>query len=95
MVRKLVRMKDGAGENDIVIPATATETGGAAAFLDRLLQEGLRDEAEQWVLPPLRSADEPEATAYGPIRLGPALLVYLDRLNREAFLRAWSDAMVQ
>ncbi len=78
-----------------LIPATATQTEGAALFLDRLLQEGLRDTPETWVLPPLGAADQPEARAYGPIRLGPALLVYLDQLNREAFLRAWSDAMVQ
>ncbi|WP_108814642.1 extracellular solute-binding protein [Loktanella sp. Alg231-35] len=78
-----------------LIPATATEIEGAALFLDRLLEEGMRDTPETWVLPPLGAADEPEARAYGPIRLGPALLVYLDRLNREAFLRAWSDALVQ
>lgn len=78
-----------------LIPATATEIEGAALFMDRLLEEGLRDTPETWVLPPLWAADQPEARAYGPIRLGPALLVYLDRLNRDAFLRAWSDAMVQ
>lgn len=78
-----------------LIPATANEIEGASLFLDRLLQEGLRDNPDTWVLPPLGAADQPEARAYGPIRLGPALLVYLDRLNREAFLRAWSDALVQ
>jgi iron(III) transport system substrate-binding protein len=78
-----------------LIPATATETESAALFLDALLQEGLRDVPSIWALPPLGAADTPEARAYGPIRLGPALLVYLDKLNRDAFLRAWSDAMVQ
>lgn len=78
-----------------LIPATATETQGAALFLDALLQEGLRDVPTVWALPPLGAADTPEARAYGPIRLGPALLVYLDKLNRDAFLRAWSDAVVQ
>lgn len=78
-----------------LIPETATQTEGAALFLDRLLQEGLRSKPSDWVLPPLGATVQPEARAYGPIRLGPALLVYLDRLNRDAFLRAWSDAMVQ
>jgi iron(III) transport system substrate-binding protein len=78
-----------------LIPATATNQEGAALFLDRLLQEGMRDTPASWVLPPLGAADKPEARAFGPIRLGPALLVYLDKLNRGAFLRAWSDAMVQ
>ena len=78
-----------------LIPATATETQDAALFLDRLLQEGMRETSSIWALPPLGAAETPEARAYGPIRLGPALLVYLDNLNRAAFLRAWSDAMVQ
>ena len=78
-----------------LIPATATETAGAALFLDRLLQEGMQETSGVWALPPLAAAETPEARAYGPIRLGPALLVYLDKLNRDAFLRAWSDAVVQ
>lgn len=78
-----------------LIPATANDEASAALFLDRLLQEGMRNTPETWVLPPLGAADQPEARAYGPIRLGPALLVYLDKLNRGAFLRAWSDAMLQ
>ncbi len=79
-----------------LIPQTATEIDGAAAFLDRLLQEGLReDPSTGWVLPPLGAVAGAEANAFGPIRLGPALLVYLDRMNRDAFLREWRDAMVQ
>lgn len=78
-----------------LIPTTATETQAAGLFLDRLLQEGMREASSLWALPPLGAAETPEARAYGPIRLGPALLVYLDKLNRDAFLRAWSDAMVQ
>ncbi|PJI91763.1 iron(III) transport system substrate-binding protein [Yoonia maricola] len=78
-----------------LIPATATEVEAAGLFLDRLLQEGMRETSSVWALPPLRAADTPEARAYGPIRLGPGLLVYLDKLNRDAFLGAWSDAIVQ
>ncbi|MCB1509155.1 MAG: ABC transporter substrate-binding protein [Hyphomicrobiaceae bacterium] len=79
----------------VLIPAQAREVAAAEIFVDALLREGLRDSPGSWGLPPLREADEPEATAYGPIRLGPALLVYLDRLNREAFIAEWADAMVQ
>lgn len=78
-----------------LIPATAKQTQEATLLLDALLREGLRENPTVWALPPLGAADTPEARAYGPIRLGPALLVYLDKLNRDAFLRAWSDAMVQ
>lgn len=79
----------------VLIPATATQTASAGLFVDRLLQEGMREQSSIWVLPPLGAAETPEARAYGPIRLGPALLVYLDKLNRNAFLREWSDAMLQ
>lgn len=78
-----------------LIPATATQPASAGLFIDHLLQEGMREQSRVWALPPLGAAQTPEARAYGPIRLGPALLVYLDKLNRNAFLGAWSDAMLQ
>ncbi len=79
----------------VLIPAQATERDGAALFLDALLREGVRAEPDTWVLPPLQARPGTDAVSFGPIRLGPALLVYLDRLNRDAFLSEWTDAMVQ
>ena len=52
---------------------------------------GLRADTGALALPPLLPAGESD---FGPIRLGPALMVYLDPLTREAFLSQWSDAMV-
>lgn len=78
------------------IPANAADPDGAGAVLDVLLDIGLRDAAEDPLpLPPVTAAEEPETTAFGPIRLGAGLLVYLDRLNRESFIGEWSDAMLQ
>jgi len=78
-----------------LIPVTATNVTGAGAFIDALVAQGLRDTAEDWVLPPLFAGDDEKLLSFGPIRLGPALMVYLDPLNRRAFLASWESAMVQ
>lgn len=78
-----------------LIPATATEVAAAGAMLDALLREGMGQSAALPVLPPLQTRGEADGSPFGPIRLGPALMVYLDRLNRESFLAAWGAAMEQ
>lgn len=78
-----------------LIPATATEVETAGAMLDALLREGMGEGSAAPVLPPLQTRGEDEGSPFGPIRLGPALMVYLDRLNRESFLAAWDAAMEQ
>ncbi len=78
-----------------LIPGAAENRDGAGAVLDALLAEGLRDDPDAWVLPPLRDASQAERQVFGPIRLGPALMVYLDPLNRRAFLESWENALEQ
>ncbi len=78
-----------------LIPASAQNTQDAGALLDALLREGMRDDANAWVLPPLSDTRDPEPAAFGPIRLGPGLMVNLDQLNRRTFLDAWESAMEQ
>lgn len=78
-----------------LIPVTATEVEAAGAMLDALLREGMGEGSAAPVLPPLQSRGDAEGSPFGPIRLGPALMVYLDRLNRESFLAAWDAAMEQ
>lgn len=78
-----------------VIPASATEAKAAGAMIDTLLTTGLRDSPGDWPLPPLRPATEGAGVGFGPIRLGPALMVYLDPLNRRAFLEEWENALEQ
>ncbi len=77
-----------------LIPATAERVGAAGLMLDALLSEGMGNGPAP-VLPPLQARGEVAASTFGPIRLGPALMVYLDRLNRESFLEAWDAAMEQ
>jgi iron(III) transport system substrate-binding protein len=78
-----------------IIPQTAQEVEPAGALIDLLLETGLRATADDWPLPPLGEAGGAEGTGFSPIRLGPALMVYLDPLNRRTFLAEWENAMEQ
>jgi iron(III) transport system substrate-binding protein len=64
-------------------------------MIDMLVRLGLRDNPGDWPLPSLSQTSTGEAMGFGPIRLGPALMVYLDPLNRRAFLAEWENAMEQ
>jgi iron(III) transport system substrate-binding protein len=78
-----------------IIPRTATEVAAAGALIDLLLETGLRTTAEDWPLPPLSQTGSADGAGFSPIRLGPALMVYLDPLNRRTFLAEWENAMEQ
>ena len=90
---EIVQMQDFANLmlRTAIIPATATETAAAGAMIDMLLELGLREAPGDWPLPPLSQG----TSDFGPIRLGPALMVYLDPFNRRAFLAEWENALVQ
>ena len=78
-----------------IIPRNATEVAAAGALIDLLLETGLRATAEDWPLPPLDQTGGADGAGFSPIRLGPALMVYLDPLNRRTFLAEWENAMEQ
>jgi len=77
-----------------LIPSVAENADGAGSFLDALITAGL-DDGNAWAFPPLQPLSEAGSPSFGPIRLGPALMVYLDPLTRRAFLASWEDAMEQ
>jgi iron(III) transport system substrate-binding protein len=79
----------------VLVPATAQETEAAGAMIDLLSASGLRELPGEWPLPSLSLSGELESSGFGPISLGPALMVYLDPLNRRAFLTEWENAMEQ
>lgn len=79
----------------VLMPATARDTEAAGAMIDMLARLGMRNLSDDWPLPSLSLSGPWEDTGYGPIRLGPALMVYLDPLNRRAFLTEWENAMEQ
>lgn len=78
-----------------LVPRTAENIEAAGAMIDMLADLGLRDGPGSWPLPPLRSSTDDAGGGFGPIRLGPALMVFLDPLNRRDFLGEWENAMVQ
>ncbi len=79
-----------------MVPTNAENPDGGGAFLDFLLsargQALIRDRAG---LPPIDEAALAARPHLRPIRLDAGLLVYLDRLKRQAFLAEWSSAMSQ
>ncbi len=78
-----------------LIPSNATNPDAAGLMIDMLIDLGLRSTPENWPLPPLNQVGIDHAAGFSQIRLGPALMVYLDPLNRRAFLSEWENAMVQ
>jgi iron(III) transport system substrate-binding protein len=78
-----------------IIPRNAREVEAAGAMVDLLLETGLRGSDGDWPLPPLGQSGGADGAGFSPIRLGPALMVYLDPLNRRTFLAEWENAMEQ
>ncbi|MBT8408064.1 MAG: ABC transporter substrate-binding protein [Alphaproteobacteria bacterium] len=79
-----------------LIPNTAENVEPARAMIDFLagLSAAPRLTAASG-LPPIDEESLRENNALRPIRLGPGLLVFLDRLKRETFLRSWTSAIEQ
>jgi iron(III) transport system substrate-binding protein len=79
----------------VLIPSSARNIQPAGQFIDFLFSDPGRELlADKAGLPPL----DPQAPSIGenlrPIRLGPGLLVYLDRLKREKFIREWQNSIL-
>lgn len=76
----------------VLIPSHANRPDLAGAFIDFLLSEQARE-----IVVSAFSVDRTNAqlaTAQArPIRLDPGLLVFLDRMKRNAFLKEWESAM--
>lgn len=79
-----------------IIPHTATSSATSGRMIDFLARLGDNpDLLGQTGLPSIRTSESQDPDAFRPIRLGPGLLVFLDRLRREAFLRNWTSSMEQ
>ena len=75
----------------VLIPKTAQNPDAAGAMVDFLLSP---DVVAQSGLPPLTTGT-PADTNLRPIRLDPGLLVFLDGMRRENFLRSWTGSILQ
>ncbi|MCV6823753.1 MULTISPECIES: ABC transporter substrate-binding protein [Halocynthiibacter] len=79
-----------------LIPKNAQNIEDAGLMIDFLVQLNQREDIEQETyLAPVSAQSLNENYAARPIRLGPGLLVFLDRLKKETFLRNWENAIVQ
>jgi len=79
-----------------VIPVAAKSVDASGKMIDFLVQ--LRDRPDlvaQTGLPPIEAISPQAATQLRPIRLGPGLLVFLDTMRKETFLRSWTSSMEQ
>ncbi|MCC1480920.1 ABC transporter substrate-binding protein [Roseibaca sp. Y0-43] len=94
---QILRMQDFANAmlRTVFMLKGAENRAAAGAMIDMLAGLALRDAPGDWPLPPLGLSDAEQATGLAPIRLGPALLTYLDPLNRRAFLAEWGNALEQ
>lgn len=78
-----------------IIPVTAENPDAAGKLVDALIDLALREAPGDWPLPPISTTGDSVAAGFGPVRLGPGLMVYLDALNRRQFLAEWQDAIEQ
>lgn len=79
-----------------VIPKDAKAPALSGRMIDFLVSLDARDELTALTgLPPIAAAQADETSNQRPIRLGPGLLVFLDTLRRETFLRSWVSSMEQ
>jgi iron(III) transport system substrate-binding protein len=79
-----------------LIPASAKNPATAGRFIDFLAGLGRRpDLARVTGLPPIDDRLLQSNSALRPIRFGPGLLVFLDRLKQRNFLRAWTSSLEQ
>ena len=79
-----------------LIPRSAPNPDRGAAFLDFLLSpQGQRLVAEAAGLPPIDEGALAAGQHLRPIRLDPGLLVYVDPIKRQRFLREWTAAVIQ
>lgn len=95
---RIVQMEDFANVmlRTAIILDTASNPQEAGTLVDFLI--GLSDRPDLVAASGLPAIDENALKEQGslrPIRLGPGLLVFLDRLKRESFLRSWEASITQ
>ena len=79
-----------------LIPVSAARPDLGGRFIDYLIAAGWNGgESGNDPFPPIDPDAFPGDNALRPIRLGPGLLVFLDRLKRQQFLEEWENAILQ
>lgn len=95
---RIVQMEDFANVmlRTVLISGAAENLQDARIMVDFLTTLGRRlDVVAASGLPAIDDAELRDNVALRPIRLGPGLLVFLDRLKRRTFLKNWEASMTQ
>jgi len=79
----------------VLIPESAEFPVEAGRFVDHLIRTSWQEADGAFSYPGITPDGLSGNASLRPITLGPGLLVYLDRLKRQQFLREWEAAMVQ
>lgn len=80
----------------VLIPVSAKNIGPAHSMIDFLVTLNSRpDLAQKSGLPPIDDIALRKNNALRPIRLGPGLLVFLDRIKKNNFVRSWASSIEQ
>lgn len=80
----------------VLIPRTAKNVDDARAMLDFLLSlKSRKDLVDATGLPAIDPSALRANPSLRPIRYGPGLLVFLDSLKRQSFLRNWENSLLQ
>lgn len=77
----------------VFVSAKAANPQLAENFVRHLLRVQAASDPLIFPLPPLAGSNGNDAQR--TIDLDPALMTYLDKMKREAFIREWEDAIVQ
>jgi iron(III) transport system substrate-binding protein len=79
-----------------LIPLGARSVDEAGLMIDFLAgMDAAPELVARTGLPPVMAGTTEDEGVIRPIRLGPGLLVFLDRMRRDTFLRAWISSMEQ
>lgn len=80
----------------VLIPATSKNADLGGKMIDFLVRADTQSTLAQMTgLPPIKTTVNPASKSIRPIRLGPGLLVFLDRLKRETFITNWQNSITQ
>lgn len=79
-----------------LIPRSSASPVQAGTFLEHILAIAWQGKAaESFDFERPSRASSAETASYRHIRLGPGLLVHLDRLKKQSFLQAWENTVIQ
>ena len=81
----------------VLIPTTSQQPAIASKFVDHPIQAAWDENfsTADYTFPAINRDPAASDTSLRPIRMGPGLLVYLDKLKKRRFINEWENAILQ